>query len=369
MRLVENESVKKIDQSHKVFCEEDYAQELYNIYCDYFNGDDGDVKITSKDLVPGQILKVKITSINEKNIIADTEYGQTVFLDYNKELKFLSKSGIVPQIGNVLEVMVDGISAGSFIASTESAFNIILKNELMEAIKNESSAYEAKIKSINDGGFIVDIQGMDCFLPGSLAAANKISDFESMIGKTVRVMVETYLDNSDMFVVSAKKYIKHILPSKINELDYLVEYSGTVTGVANYGVFIEWDNIFTGLLHSTEIPNDEWKNLKSGESIKFYIKDIKDNNRIILSQNGPNPEYLEYVKFSEKYEDEICEGLIKDIKPFGTFIEINGLVGMMIPSDFKKYKNLSENDHIEVYVKKVDPAAKKIYLRYPDDHI
>lgn len=367
-RLIENTSIKKRGPRHKVYCQEDYAQELYEKYCDYFEEKfSNEESISTKDLGIGSIVKVTITSINEKNIIADTEFGQTLFLDYVKESKFFQKNGTIPQIGMKLDVMIDAFKTGTYIGSTESAFNIVLKRELMDAIKTESSAYEVTVKSINDGGFIVNLSGLNCFLPGSLAAANKIVDFQSMIGKNILVMVETYLESSDMFVVSAKKYIKHILPSKIKELDYSSEYTGKVTGVKDYGVFVEWDEIFTGLLHSTETSGDSWKNLKSGDDITFYIKDVKENNRIILSQNGPNPEYLAYSEFKDKYEDEICEGVIKDIKPFGVFIEIGSVTGMMPPKEFRKYPRLSEGDSLEVLVKQVDAQAKRIYLKHTEE--
>ena len=93
-------------------------------------------------------------------------------------------------------------------------------------------------------------------------------------------MIETYLEPSNMFVVSVKKYIKHILPSKINALDYSKAYSGHITGVKDYGCFVEWDEMFTGLLHSSEIEGDEWKNNRNGDAITFYIKEVRDNNRI-----------------------------------------------------------------------------------------
>jgi len=365
-RLTENTSIKKRTQSplDKVFCDEPYAQELYEKYCDYFEGK----KVTSKDMETGEMCKAQVISINGNKILVQADNTQAIYLDLLKENKFLEKQGITENLrtGMFVDVLVDGSDKGMYTGSMEKAFKSKIKKELMVALKNKDSAYKVTVKSINEGGFIVDLGGLDCFMPGSLAAANKITNFESMLGKEIYVMVENFLEASDMFVVSNKKYIQSILPSKVKELDFGNTYSGTVTGVMAYGAFIEWDDIFTGLLHESE--GDNIKNLKAGDEIQFWVKEVREGGkdiRIILTQKGPSAEHKLYQEFKDKYEGEIfANARVKDIKPFGVFIEMkDGIVGMLSPREFKKLGKFKEEDMVDVHVKQVDVGTKRVHLK------
>lgn len=359
-KLIENKSIVKRDPRHKIYCHEPYAQKMYDAMCDHAEGKSG---LVSKDFKDGQIVQGKIESVSDKYITVDL-VGQTIYMDYGKELKFFNKQNTSPAPGMEVDVMITDASTST--GSVEKAFGIMLRQELFKSIKSNGAAYQVTVTGINDGGFIVDLNGLSCFMPGSLAAANKINDFESLLGKQVYVMVENYLEKSDMFVVSVKKYIKHILPAKIKEFNYTDTYKGHVTGVTKYGVFVEWDEIFTGLLHESEIEGD-WASIKTGDEIEFYIKEIREHNRIILSQMGPNPEVVAYLDFKDKYEgSDFKDGEIKDIKPFGVFIKMGDVTGMMTPKEFRKYPRLTEGDIIGVHIKQVDPSTKKVYLRQPE---
>jgi ribosomal protein S1 len=361
-RLVENTSIKKKNPKDKIYCHDEDAQETYDKYCAFHSSG----RIIAKDMLVGQVCRARISKIDGDKVIAQTESFQSVQLDYAREARFLQKKGMEAlHPGMELEIMVDGEVRGIYTGSCEQAYIIGLKKDLSRAMKEKNSAYEVTIKSVNDGGFIVDLSGLDCFMPGSLAAANKIIDFSSMLGKKVYVMVETYLDQSDMFVVSNKRYIQHILPSKIKELNMSKEYTGTITGVMPYGCFVEWDEIFTGLLHETEAIDLNWKELKPGAVISFWIKEIKENNRVILSQKGPSAESAVFQAFKDKYEGEIFpDATVKDIKAFGVFIEMKTVVGMLTPREFKRTGvKAKEGEYLDVLVKQVDVQSKKIYLK------
>jgi len=364
--LKENKSIVKRDPKHKVFCHEPYAQALYDLMCGTFNGD------VSKDMSRGDIRRATVVSIDKYGIaVADTDSSASVLIDLNKEKGFFERQrqynpdfGVA--IGSVIDVTIENKTQGTFTASIEGAFNKELKRDLREALKTGNTAYTVTVKSVNEGGFLVDLQGIECFMPGSLAGANRILDFNSMIGKKVIVMVETFLEHSEMFVVSAKKYIQKILPTKIKELDFSVKYTGSVTGTAAYGAFVEWDGIFTGLLHESEIQGVALADLRPGDQIEFFVKDVKEDNRVILTQKEPSPELMLYQTFKEEYEGTEVEGTVREIKPFGIFIEFEGgAIGMMPPREFKKTggRVIKEGDSIDCYIKQVDVAAKKIQVR------
>ncbi len=368
-RLIENSSIKKRNPNHKIYCEESYAQDMYDKLCGIFN----DEKIESKDMQIGQMCKAEVISIKDGEILVQADNTQSVYLDLRKEKRFFEKQGYVDNIkkGSIIDILIDGNNKGTYTGSMEKAFKKNIKKDLMSAMKNKDAAYKVIVKSINDGGFIVDLSGTECFMPGSLAAANKITNFESMIGKEIFVMVENYLEASDIFVVSNKRYIQHILPSKIKELSFSDQYSGTITGTMKYGTFVEWDEIFTGLLHESESIEQDIKSLRPGTKIDFWIKEVKEGGkdnkdiRVILTQKGPSIEHKLFGEFKDAYEGEIFQDArIKDVKPFGIFVELkDGIVGMISPRMYKKLgSSVKEGDYVDVLIKQVDINTKRVVL-------
>lgn len=172
-------------------------------------------------------------------------------------------------------------------------------NEFMDDLTQEkNNIYFVKVVGKNKGGFIVEYNNVLGFLPGAIAAANKLIDFDSYVGRYINVMLDSYLEKEKIFVFSYKKYVEHILPSKIDELSINENtYKGFITGVYDFGVFVEFDEIFTGLLHVKNM-NKEYleklknKELKPGDELEFKIIDIikeekgeKTKFKIILSNN------------------------------------------------------------------------------------
>ena len=180
-----NKKIKTPDKS-KVYCHEDYALSLYN----QIMGSVKDV-YTTKDLVPGELYSCTIFTITENHALAQTDAGQTIYIDLKKEKKDAVRLGIQGvdfSIGNEIQALVRNVS-GTYYGSVIECYIQNLKAEFFDQIKRETAAYEARVESINKGGYIVDVQGIKCFLPGSLAAANKITDFDSFIGKKFYVKI------------------------------------------------------------------------------------------------------------------------------------------------------------------------------------
>jgi ribosomal protein S1 len=82
-----------------------------------------------------------------------------------------------------------------------------MHSDMLSQISNPKEAYIAKIYSRNEGGFFCKINGIECYMPGSLAAANKINNFDEMLGNEVIVMIEDFVKQTNIFIVSHKKYI------------------------------------------------------------------------------------------------------------------------------------------------------------------
>jgi predicted RNA-binding protein with RPS1 domain len=380
----ENKTViKRLGDKSKVYCQEDYAQEFYDRM---FNE-----PMVRKDIKEGEIVRVvdfQIISRSNKEFAAvcanhlslyfnfgkEKKYFEIYGFDYDallewidsgKQIEFLQNNKVYIQIENV------EVAKGSLY----QAHLKTIMQEFREQIGKPTSAYTAKVVDKNQGGFIVEVHGVKAFLPGSLAAANKIIDFESYIGKTVYVMIEDYLKPSDIFVVSYKKYLDYILPGKLADLERNQLLTGTVTGTSKFGVFIEVDEIFTGLLHTTEMNPETLdkfneRRIKSGQEIQAWLKDIKDN-KLILTENDPSQRINEYELFREKVEGNVKTATIVSIKAHGALIEIEkGVLGLLPVKEMKKYKRrLEVGEPLVVFIKKVDTSTGKIYLTMTDERV
>jgi ribosomal protein S1 len=263
----------KSPEGSKIYCHDEYAEELGNLY--FTNGDQTD--FGSKDLVDGQVYVCTIISLKEDEALAQTASGQTIYIDLKRERRDAEKlniTGIGFMPGEELKAKVRRIN-GNYSGSIIEYYMHNLRIELFEEIKKESKAYLIKILSVNKGGYIAELSGIKCFLPGSLAAANKITDFESYIGKEMHVMIEGYIEAKDIFIVSYKKYLNRIMDTKIQELDLTKKYRGYITGTSDFGVFVEWDSVYTGLIHKSEFNDaNPLASLSPGLEIEFYVKEI-----------------------------------------------------------------------------------------------
>jgi len=343
-----------------------------------------------KDIFKGEIFKVKnLGSVGDKFFLLQSENGINLMCNIKKEKKFFEihdysfenledfvnwlKSEEAKQwfFTNEIYVQCTNIQKGIPIGSLLEAQIDYQKEEFLKEIKNPQKVYKAYIKDKNLGGFIAVVNGVDTFLPGSLAAANKIIDFDSFVGKTVYVMFEDYIKDGDTFIVSNKKYIEHILPEKIKTLKFDKIYKGEVTGTSKFGIFIEFDKIFTGLLHiseMTELTKNRFKEgqFVPGDNIEFYIKEISKNNRIILSETPQSSNSITIDQFKEQFEGKVIPGKVLSIKPYGFFIkftiEDSSFIGLLYIKEVIN-KNLKIGDTVECYINQVDIETKKIFLK------
>ena len=381
-KLVANQKIKGQSNKVKCFSHEPYAQKLFDTLTS------GNSKVVKKDLVKGDCVPiVSVYNIRDGKMIVELLGGLAVDVDLGREKRFIQLFGF-----NTVNEFCDAfknettiskfIDQGlyAFIIEASPSIKISLwqghikksKDEFMEEIKTPSKAYVAKVYEANKGGFFVEVHGVEAFMPGSLAAPNKINNFQSYVGKEVIVMIEDYLKDMNSFIVSHKKYIEHVLPKKINELDLNEEYSGTVTGTSKYGIFIEFNELFTGLLHHSKMKEDtlskfRGRKYKPGDEIKFYINEISKDNRIILTEESKEEKRQKIAKFIDENGDNIILGNVAAIMNFGIIVNAGELSGLVPSKDLKRakisIKNYVNGDDIEVQFKELNDD--KIVFKIP----
>lgn len=363
----------------KIYCHEPYAEEAFLAY--------REGTYVSKEVTAGALLKIlSVCNITEKEVWFTCEGFSDYSIKIENEKKFYSLFGLTTS--EFLEWIGTPEGVSSFVSQNhmlhveESFPNVKVSlyggyerkqsEEFFSQIKTPTTAYVAKVIKRNDGGFLVSVAGIEGFLPGSLAATNKIMDFDSYVGKEINVMVEDHLKESNTFVFSNKRYVSHILPQKMESLSTEETYKGTVTGTAKYGIFVEFDEIFTGLLHSSKMSEsmkDKFnKNeFRAGEEISFWIREITADKKIILTDEDPSIRFAEIEEFREKNIGVIKGGEVISVKPFGTLVKVEkDIVGLISQKELKLHKKkYNVGDKIYVTIERVQ--NNKVFLAIPEE--
>ena len=357
-KLVPNNKINGSSSKNKCFSRESYAQRDFDIYSAQQS------KIIKKDLIKGDCVSITdIFNVHETSIDIEISGGLTISVDLNREKRFIQIFGYdkVEDFIKLIEtkdaikkllnenLMVYVIEAfPSIKVSLWQGYLVSIRAEFMEQINNPSKAYTAKVKEANKGGFFVEVQGVDAFMPGSLAAPNKIIDFQSFVGKEVIVMIEDFLKEMNSFIVSHKKYIEYILPQKLAELNLGEKFTGLITGCSKYGIFIEFGEFFTGLLHVSKMSNNTKELFKSrqynpGDEIQFYVSEVTKDNRIILTEESPVDKLKRIQTFINEFSNKVVEAEIAAIMKFGVIINVGEIIGLVPIREFKKNKIFINN--------------------------
>lgn len=307
--LKENKKIKTNEKGFKVYCHESYAQDLYYKYTKTSAPISKELHknalVQIDDLIPTKKDKI-LASINggSNNIVIDlnkeTKFfgtiniGDDTVLTKEKFLECLKDPDIKKAILNMGLVAKVGTNVEK--ASIWDGYVENLSNEMKQEVKLNSKAYIAKILSCNNGGYVVEVANtVKAFMPGSMAAANKLTNYAELVGKEMEVMVESY-DEKLGFVVSRKKYLHTITPLYMQQLaDKFAEdkdaiFEGTITGTTPFGIFIELKNFggcITGMIHKSLMSDDLRDDLRENKveantDINVYIHKI-ENGRAIFT--------------------------------------------------------------------------------------
>jgi small subunit ribosomal protein S1 len=202
----------------------------------------------------------------------------------------------------------------------------------------EVTAYDA-----NRGGLLIELEGIRGFLPVSQLSAEhypRVSDSDkdeiltkinSLVGKPLRVRILDVSRKDNKLIFSEKEAVRDDMASRLAELKVGDVVEGVVTGVIDFGAFVNVDGI-EGLVHISEISwervEDPRKYIKVGEKIKAKIIAIdKDRLSLSIKQMSDDP-WLSEVKEFKK--GDTVEGKITRITPFGAFVQLSPAVEALV---------------------------------------
>ena len=349
----------------KLMCNESYTADVLDMY------GLSDAMLTKTQLTEDRIAyttRGRLTFISEDKSRALVDIGSkhTAYCALSKEPDYIVEQ---LEVGMEIDVKIKtNTKTGDVLASIGDAILEVKLKELKEAIGNKSVGFTALVKELIHGGYWVDVAGIQCFMPGSLGGLNKLHDFDSLVGKEIIVMPIIFSKEKDTIVVSHREYLKTMIPITLDALTDTIKEprKGFVTGTTKFGIFAQFDECLTGLIPKAELTEEtinslDKGNIKPGDEIEFWTKEIISEKKIILSQLGPKIDLWDGI--DEKYKPMmITEGKVTKITSYGAFIELEkGISGLIHKSKLKEV-NLTKGDLINIKIGSVNVSDRKITM-------
>ena len=373
-RLRPNYKVNTTSRRHTVYSHSPDAQEFYNLLNDSSLQSD-----MIPSLVEGSVIEGRIHTMSERWATVDVNYREMLYIDLSKEDAAMIKEYHAGDEVNVKVISDKTVNREFALASITEGTKQKVFTELREAAEAGDTAFMGHVESmIPGGGYIVRVQGIECFMPGSLAGINKLADFESIVGTDMYVVPDSFSAKRGTIVVSHRAYLQALIPGMIAEIEEDLEavQTGFVTGTAKFGVFCEFKGCLTGMIHVNDLDADWSAKHKAGEinpgdAIEFKVKEIVNTKKIILTQVEPRPEEVDnsWDEFTKDLQiPSLVDGTVRSVKDYGVFIQVHGtVVGMAHSSSFAKGTNLRETftrgQEVTVEVTKIDNDTKKVFLK------
>jgi len=352
----------RVPRGTKIMSTEPYTLEMLEMY-GILNEETKALK--KQELKGGSTLtKGTIVDITDDLALIDTGGKYTAYCQLKSE-----KREIREQLTEGMEVDVKyrKVGEGQIMASVSAAYDELREQQIIEAIGDPSVAFKGKVKELIHGGYWIDISGITCFMPGSLAGMNKLWDFNAIVGEELVFMPINYSKEKATIVVSHREYLKTLVSTRVKErrakLDEQI--TGHVTGTTKFGIFVEFDECLTGMIPKEELSEDKSRyfarSIKPGDEITCWVKDIINDNKITLTQTGAvdNP----WDRAEDKYKPMSAHtGTVTKMTEFGAFVELEqSIVGLIHISNFGD-EELKRGDSVNIRVRSISPLEQKVSL-------
>jgi ribosomal protein S1 len=273
------------------------------------------------------------------------------------------------ELGDVIDILITDVNNTNYLI--KGSVSELYESKAHDTLKSLDSDTHVMVyvKTLNPAGYEIEIMHSGIvvpgFMPNTLAGINKLHNSESIVGQKFEAMIESYSETEGTYIVSRKKYLQTLIPSEVDKLSYGEVYTGHVTGTTPFGVFVEFNECLTGMIHKANL-NEDWQNrisdIEPGFKVEFYIKEIlkeKGNRyKIILTQ------ILRETLWDNVKGGQVINGRVKDVKRFGTLVNLDQeTVGLIHTSEMEKLgRKFESGQDLKVKVLSVDRNSRKIFL-------
>ncbi len=329
---------------------------------------------TFKQINDGEMIMATIESLTKTDAVVNIGFKSDGLISLNE---FRDMPGGV-KVGDVVEVMVvqKEDRSGNLNLSRKSARTTRAWERIVEVNKT-GEIVTGLVTSKTKGGLIVDVFGMETFLPGSQIDVKPVTDYDQFVGKTMEFKVVKINEAIKNAVVSHKALIESDIEAQRAEIMGKLEkgqvLEGTIKNITDFGAFLDLGGL-DGLLYITDISwgriNHPSEVLKMDQKLNVVVLDFDDDKKRIslgLKQLTPHP--WDTLTESLK-EGEIVKGKVVNIEDYGAFLEImpgvEGLVHVSeitwanTPINAKEFFKL--NDEYEAKVVTLDKETRKMSL-------
>ena len=337
-------------------------QELEKAYDETLN------KVSEHQVVEGTVI-----SIDKKEVIVNIGYKSDGIIPasefrYNPDLK----------IGDKVEVYVENQEdkKGQLVLSHKKA-RLSKSWDLVNAALENEEVIQGYIKCRTKGGMIVDVFGIEAFLPGSQIDVHPIRDYDVFVGKTMEFKVVKINQEFRNVVVSHKALIEQELEQQRKEIIGKLEkgqiLEGTVKNITTYGVFVDLGGV-DGLIHITDLSwgrvSDPHEVVSLDQKINVVILDFdEEKKRIALGLKQLTPHPWDALDPNLKVGDHV-KGKVVVMADYGAFVEIApGVEGLIHVSEMSWSQHLRSandfmkvGDEVEAVILTLDRAERKMSL-------
>ena len=365
-----------VRKGQKIFCHEPYVLEAMKMYDKYCGEDVMDGILSYEGGSFRDVREGVVSSFSSEKATATIELSakHSVLVDYNSKSEEL-------ELGKKIDVVVSK-SKGKITgdATSKTAQLERVRQELVRQVDSPSYAYVGTIKEVifnganTFNGFVVDVSGVKCFMPGSESDVVPLNDYNELVGQTRYVM--PIASSKESIVVSHKEYLNTLKATVLNDLietksTDLVE--GVVSSVKKFGVFIIIGKCVPTLLSVSEMDEETETKFKNGEikvddTIKFYVESVKDD-RVTITQTACKSlgwdKLKETVDANKNYK---LNGTVKNIFENGAVVvapEFNNIT-FFLSSKVLNLETLSVGSEVVLPVENIDAVKKTVRLKITD---
>jgi len=350
----------------RIFDESEYSEEEFISMLKLYDE-------TMKSIELGSIVNGKVILITNDSVIVDIGFKSEGSIP-------ISEFGANPDIsaGDNIEVFLDDLEnkEGQMVLSKQKADFMKVWDKIKEIYDNNEEIDGRLVRRIK-GGIVVDLMGVDAFLPGSQIDIRQVKNFDQYIGEMCRLRIIKINKIRRNIVVSRRAVIEEkraqLRETVLEDLEIGQVREGSVKNITDFGVFIDLGGV-DGLLHITDMSwgriNHPSELVSIGDTINVKILNYEDGKtRISLGTKQLTPYPWDGVE--DKYsEGSIVKGKVVSTTDYGAFVElehgIEGLVHISEMSWTQHVKHPSKivniGDEVDCKVLSVDKAEEKISL-------
>jgi len=326
---------------------------------------------TLSSINQNQVVEGTVIAMNNREVVVNIGYKSEGVISlnefrYNPDLK----------VGDKVEVYIESQEdkKGQLILSHKKARTLRSWDRVNEAYNNDEIV-KGYIKCRTKGGMIVDVFGIEAFLPGSQIDVKPIRDYDAFVNKTMEFKIVKINHEFKNVVVSHKALIEEELEQQKKEIISKLEkgqiLEGTVKNITSYGVFVDLGGV-DGLIHITDLSwgriSHPEEIVKLDQKINVVILDFDDEKkRIALGLKQLTPHPWDSLDPNLKVGDKV-KGKVVVLADYGAFIEIApGIEGLLHVSEMSWSQHLRSaqeflkvGDEVEVVILTLDRTERKM---------